>query len=261
MSQITRIKQRLRVVQTIRKTTNAMRLISRSHHTRIRTIKNQFEEYSTVFSEISKNHAPAVTECTNHNITHFVAIMAHKGVCGTFNTFLTHYIKKDLELRTSSAKLPHIDVVGKQGEDILKSNDFTDLTLLDGLTINSIDATSEILYKHIQLLRKTGSIAIYSNFPKTFFIQKPRVSFIRPDCLKEKQQEFVQKLIDTRLAIFIRMLCLDSLLAEQAARFISMDSSTKNAEELIKKMNLEYNKLRQTTITNELIDLSGALIS
>jgi ATP synthase F1 gamma subunit len=46
-----------------------------------------------------------------------------------------------------------------------------------------------------------------------------------------------------------------SIIAEQSARFLSMDSSTRNAESLLKKMQLEYNKIRQAKITRELTEL------
>ena len=52
---------------------------------------------------------------------------------------------------------------------------------------------------------------------------------------------------------------LETLLAEQATRFISMDSSTRNAESMLEEMELEYNKMRQSKITQELAELSGNL--
>ena len=48
------------------------------------------------------------------------------------------------------------------------------------------------------------------------------------------------------------------MMAEQSARFISMDSSTQNAENLLKSMQLLYNKLRQAKITKELAELSSS---
>ena len=51
-------------------------------------------------------------------------------------------------------------------------------------------------------------------------------------------------------------LLVQSLLAEQAARFISMDNATRNAKYLKESMMLQYNKLRQAKITKELTELS-----
>jgi F-type H+-transporting ATPase subunit gamma len=49
-----------------------------------------------------------------------------------------------------------------------------------------------------------------------------------------------------------------SLLAEHAARFISMDTATRNANSLLETTRLEYNKLRQAKITKELTELVGS---
>lgn len=52
---------------------------------------------------------------------------------------------------------------------------------------------------------------------------------------------------------------LESLASEHAARMTAMDSATKNAEEMIEKLTLTYNKARQASITRELIEVvSGA---
>jgi F-type H+-transporting ATPase subunit gamma len=51
---------------------------------------------------------------------------------------------------------------------------------------------------------------------------------------------------------------LQSLLAEQAARFIAMDHSTTNAEKYLDRLTLQYNKSRQSLITREVAELSAA---
>ncbi|MEX2437811.1 MAG: FoF1 ATP synthase subunit gamma, partial [Candidatus Babeliales bacterium] len=50
----------------------------------------------------------------------------------------------------------------------------------------------------------------------------------------------------------------ESLMAESAARFISMDSSTRNAKDVLEELELEYNKTRQAKITRELSELMGS---
>lgn len=60
------------------------------------------------------------------------------------------------------------------------------------------------------------------------------------------------------LEVTIQHLLFESLLAEQAARFISMDSSTRNAEKILEETILWYNKLRQAKITRELTELTGS---
>ena len=53
----------------------------------------------------------------------------------------------------------------------------------------------------------------------------------------------------------LHYLLFESLLAEHAARFISMDTATRNAQTLLEETQLQYNKLRQAKITKELTEL------
>jgi len=61
---------------------------------------------------------------------------------------------------------------------------------------------------------------------------------------------------DAFLTAQIKMLLIDSLFAENSARFIAMDMATQNADQLIDQLKIVYNKLRQALITKELIELS-----
>ena len=50
---------------------------------------------------------------------------------------------------------------------------------------------------------------------------------------------------------------LDSVASEHAARMVAMQTATDNADELLRQLNLQYNKSRQQAITNELLDIAG----
>ena len=54
---------------------------------------------------------------------------------------------------------------------------------------------------------------------------------------------------------------LDSIASEHAARMIAMQTATDNADELLRELNLQYNKSRQQAITNELLDIVGGSVN
>lgn len=54
---------------------------------------------------------------------------------------------------------------------------------------------------------------------------------------------------------------LDSIASEHAARMVAMQTATDNADELLRQLNLQYNKSRQQAITNELLDIVGGSIN
>ena len=54
---------------------------------------------------------------------------------------------------------------------------------------------------------------------------------------------------------------LDSIASEHAARMVAMQTATDNADELLRELNLQYNKGRQAAITNELLDIVGGSVN
>ena len=116
-------------------------------------------------------------------------------------------------------------------------------------------------------------VTLYSNAPKTFFIQSPEKTVIYPltyaattnnysyeYVYEQSPVELILVLEELYLRAMLQKLFFDSLLAEQSSRFISMDIATRNAENLLDVMKLDYNKLRQMMITRELADLTGSLL-
>ena len=68
-------------------------------------------------------------------------------------------------------------------------------------------------------------------------------------------------LIPQLLALMIYTALLDSNASEHAARMVSMQTATDNADELLRGLNLQYNKSRQAAITNELLDIVGGSVN
>jgi F-type H+-transporting ATPase subunit gamma len=64
-------------------------------------------------------------------------------------------------------------------------------------------------------------------------------------------------LLSRYLNIYIYQVMLNARASEHSARMVSMKNATDNAEDLIRELNLEYNKLRQGNITKELLDIAG----
>ena len=118
------------------------------------------------------------------------------------------------------------------------------------------------------------SVTIISNTFKSFFVQKPTITQLIPFDQKkiialveppaegylwdEQPDKILDKLAAHYIEAQLQHLVFQSLLSEHAARFISMDNSTRNANSLLETTKLEYNKLRQAKITTEITELSGS---
>ena len=113
-------------------------------------------------------------------------------------------------------------------------------------------------------------IIIYSVHAKSFFVRAPqrtKLSLTPPaqsaeqpvlPYVIENPELLRATLAELSLVSNLEHILLESLLAEQAARFISMDGATRNAQKLIDEMKLDYHKLRQTQITKELTELASS---
>lgn len=71
----------------------------------------------------------------------------------------------------------------------------------------------------------------------------------------------LSKLIPKLLHLMIYTALLDSLASEHAARMVAMQTATDNADEILRELNLQYNKSRQQAITNELLDIVGGSVN
>ena len=81
---------------------------------------------------------------------------------------------------------------------------------------------------------------------------------VEGDCLFEPNPKAILRyLLSHYLNIFIHQALLNAKASEQSARMVSMKNATDNANTLIKDLALEYNKLRQGSITNELLEIAG----
>ena len=69
------------------------------------------------------------------------------------------------------------------------------------------------------------------------------------------------KLIPKYLHLMVYTALLDSIASEHAARMVAMQTATDNADEILRELNLQYNKSRQQAITNELLDIVGGSVN
>ncbi len=279
MSKLIQIYQRIKAIETVKKITHAMRLTSMSIHSRLQ-VKKKFlirykSELHNIFLEIH-HHAPSwhhsILSPAQNNRHLVILVGSQKGLCGNFNASL--YVFAEEAMRTMQEQGVQLDIIiiGKKmidyeaalrhGSIIKKYSEFN-FALLEQI---SQDICTTILeestpYSHVTL---------FNNYPKSFFSQKAQayqlIPFGPPLAASTYSQELIfeeapdailDALAERLILISIQEQLFLSLIAEQASRFITMDSSSRNAKNLLDAMRLNYNKIRQTKITRELTDLAG----
>jgi len=285
MSQLISLRHRIKAVETTKKITHAMRLISMSHHARLRSGKEHFKLYKKTFKnlwDIVHYNAHGYTpEHKNKPKNMIVIIGSQKGLCGNFNSHLFEYLEQQFpELTTGDVSSYDLVSAGKHATDYLRYHGHKPFASYDDLRItNFVHISYEI--SSLIIRNKYTNVTVVSNALRNFFVQKPQTTALMANleaALTETDQkdpqkgqiveflweqspaEIQQTIKQQMLAIFLQELLYESLLAEQAARFLSMDTATRNAHNLIVVMQLEYNKTRQSAITRELTELSSAFV-
>lgn len=266
MSSLSALRQRIATVATIKKTTHAMRLIAMSNHARLRGDLERLRQYS---SDVETIGVPVMSgrDSRAEGRDVFVIIGSEKGLCGSFNTTLFEHCSREI--------LPHVDAnslfisVGKQVREYLEEKDRPLFARYEPLSIGTFREHARILAQRIMIDHSVDRLVFVFNESKTFFVRaittrEYRVDFSSAHAVGDIAVEGdVRTLVEyrerLRLQAFILRCFGESLIAEQAARFMSMDLSTRNAEALLEGMRLDYNKMRQALITRELTDLASAL--
>lgn len=280
MSQLMQMRQRIKAVQTIKKITHAMRLISMSTHSRMKHQEKALRFYQetlyklllTAQQELPTSHNPVLNPIAPLEERPLaILIGSQKGLCGGFNTALFQLFASNMASKTNYS----IITVGKRAKNYVQKNDLGQLTsYYETFGMHNILALSNSLLNEVIKAKKPySSVIVYSNSAPSFFLQKPIARQLIPMeiptdiashentyTLEQSPAEILSFLGGNYILSHLQQALFQSLLAEHAARFVSMDSSTRNAEKLLENMQSDYNKLRQSKITRELTELSSFFI-
>lgn len=285
MAHLIQMRQRIKAIETIKKITHAMRLIAMSTHSRLKGKEEPLNHYKqavhTLFIKIQK-----LTPEWKHTILEpssttprplIIIVGSQKGLCGGFNSSLFSFVQTHRKTNTSEDCA--VIAVGKRAVDYVKEHKLG--TLLKSYDEFSASTLKPVAHDIAQTIMKATQpfthVLIYSNHLKTFFSQRPLATTLIPlssiikqegasaeqvnleEYIWEQQpEEILDVLAYQYIDAHLQYILFASLLAEHAARFISMDNSTRNAQNLLEATMLDYNKLRQAKITKELSELVGS---
>lgn len=282
MAQLIQMRQRIKAIETIKKITHAMRLISMSSHSRLKNRQEPLKVYkdamNNLFAKVHSitpqwHNAILFPKAEPNNIL-IILVGSYKGLCGSFNSALFHYFQRyQIEHNTYNARFI---VVGKRAIEYVKQQkESVIVASYDEINNASLLPIAHAITNTIMTAQKPFSrVIMVSNVVKSFFMQKPQAHILIPFASapqapsqaqqleeyiwEEQPQELLDALAQQCLDAHIQYLLFESLLAEHAARFLSMDNSTRNAQNLLETTQLDYNKLRQAKITKELTELTGS---
>jgi len=224
-----------------------------------------------------------------------VVISADKGLCGSFNTNILNRARQFLDgLPANGAREVRVDVIGKKGREWFKRRSYTvrkvEVDLFRDLQPKHAQALAEELARGYIAEEFDAVYLVYNEF-KSVIQQKVVVEKLLPiplDLLEAVGRESTgpesvgavdavggrppedyiyepgfQALFDTLLPKHVMTQVFrvlhESAAAEQGARMTAMNNATSNAADMIETLTLKMNKIRQASITNEILEVvSGA---
>ena len=285
MAHLIAMRQRIKAVETIKKVTHAMCLISMSMHSRLRNKKELLDDYEkkiiTLSSSIKNDFS--IESFVSENLESeeqtekqkkiIILVGSQKSLCGNFNNNLFLYFKNH-----KPTELTNIDIIAIGKEAILYclENKISMTKSYDDFSVtNFIIISNEISFLLREYKTSPVSTTIYYNYPKSFFIQEPKKTTLESldhsnikankedretDYIWEHSpEEIYSYTMKLMIKVSIQKILFSSLLAEQSARFIAMDNATRNADKILERMRIDYNKLRQSQITKELLTITNSL--
>ncbi len=203
-----------------------------------------------------------------------LVITSDKGMCGAFNSNLLFSTLNFLEDKSAQTEVQLV-LMGKKAVSFFEKLVFIkDRTYPDQIhKLTKEDLKELALYlMRLYVLNQTDAVYVAYNEFKSILAPKLTITKLLPIEPPEVQEEGATEpelepssphLLETFLSLYvedqIQHFFHESQAAEQAARMMAMDNATKNAKELIVELRLVLNKMRQASITKELLEIITAV--
>lgn len=285
MANLKEIRTRIASVSSTQQITSAMKMVSASKLRKSQNAILKLRPYSAKMTEIiqnlcvsEKDELPLARQLKVLNNVLIIVLTSNKGLCSTFNSNVIKATNQRIEYYKENNVGIKIDVktFGKKGTDFFKKqNNLINFIgenddIWDNLSFENVANEGEELIKDFINKKYDKIEIIYNQFKnastqiltyETFLpISFEESSNINNDYIFEPSKvEIINSIIPQSLKTQLFKCFLDSSASEHGARMTSMHKATDNATNLLKDLKLTYNKARQASITNEIIEIcSGA---
>ena len=280
MANLKEIRNRISSVSSTMQITSAMKMVSAAKLKKAQDAIIAVKPYSDKLEELIGFLSSGSAGIENNeyfksnksNKILIVPITSNRGLCGAFNS---NIIKETLRLNQIDYKDNAIEVlsIGKKGGDILsKSIDLKGRhdDIFDDLNFENAEPLADLIMQSYKEKEYSKIILVYNRFKNAAtqivtvdnFLPVEKISagtgiknfdtFFEPS-----EMEILKSLIPKSLKVKFYKSLRDSFASEHGARMTAMHKATDNATELRDELKLTYNKARQASITNEILEIVG----
>ena len=272
--EVTRIKKRIKSISSSYKITSAMKLVSTVKLKKWKAKMLANKEYAlrideiakTVFSSIEKSNNPFFLEKkADKNL--YIVLSSSLGLCGAYNNNI---------FRLADSKIKETDDAIILGNKAISHYQDGAFNHIDTFKEYSNVSETKIIDNIIEFIKKEYIKGTYQEVHLIYTSYKNSLVFhpvdytllplkmdnqekeAYPPIMEPNQETLIDVLVPIYLKNSVYAKFLESEVCEQAARSNAMENATKNAEELLEDLQIEFNKARQGAITQEITEIVGA---
>ena len=279
MANLKDLRTRITSVSSTMQITSAMKMVSAAKLKRAQDAIVQMRPYSQKLTLMMGNVSLVADSSENlffkkrkENRVLILSLTANRGLCGAFNSSV---IKKSIALSQKLEK-QGLEVkffaIGKKSRDLLSKTgkvEGENIDVVNGVTFEGAEAIAQIAMENYLSGKYDKVIMVYNQFRNAAvqilqeeqlfpFVEAPKENNEVADYIYEPdQQKLLDELIPLSIKTQVYKALLDSQASEHGARMTSMHKATDNATNMRDDLKLKYNKARQATITNEILEIVG----
>jgi len=283
------IRQRLKAIQNTKKITAAMKMVAAAKLRKVQERMLNFRPYAQRMESVLSNLAQTAERETHpllvmrpRKTVEVIVITSDKGLCGAFNANLLRAATRHINNLQQEGFELSLSVVGRKARDYFRRRNFTirntwigisgrvaysdaqeiAADLIESYTNETIDEVT-ILFNEFKSL-VAQQVTTIKLLPIGAIEEeegtKEAPSILGGDYLYEPSRAGIfETLLPKYIEIQVFRSLLESSASEEAARMTAMENATKNCGELIDKVTLLANKVRQAAITKDLMDIVGGV--
>ena len=289
MANLKIIRTRITSTKSTRQITSAMKMVSAAKLRKAQDKIVSLRPYANKLHEILVGVSQSLVDLEEDNIygrksspekVLVVLITSNRGLCGGFNANVIketrRVIAEKYNDQYNKGNLWFI-AIGKKGFDYLRKQKQNILQeenhLFNALTFENVSVVAEMVmqsfaagkFDRVDLIYNQFKNAAVQNLTNEIFLPVETIPSDKKNATvldyiyEPTKEEIVKELIPKSLKIQFYKAVLDSFVAEHGARMTAMHKATDNATQMIKDLTLQYNKARQASITNQILEVvSGA---
>ncbi len=279
MANLKELRSRITSVSSTMQITSAMKMVSAAKLSKAQDAITSMRPYAEKLTQLLQDLSATLDDDAGSKFAEerevkkvlVVAISSNKGLAGAFNTNIIKKVKVKIQEQYQGKEV-EIFTIGKKGNDILKKSfDIykNNNGIFDDLSFDNVSEIAEELMQ-VFLDGKYDKIDIvynqFKNAGTQYVIDEQFLPIEKFDSDSGKQLDYifepskleiVKDLIPKSLKMQIFKALRDSFASEHGARMTAMHKATDNAKELRDDLKLSYNKARQASITNEILEIVG----